>query len=70
MDEMIELKDCLLKLESALETLDRVGAGIAAIHVDAAIEQLQGNIDIVVDDGGDVRMTGLLRRPQFGRNVH
>ncbi|WP_299192453.1 hypothetical protein [uncultured Erythrobacter sp.] len=31
-------------LEDVLSKLDAIGAGIAAIHVDAAIEQLRGNL--------------------------
>lgn len=48
-DELVRLKSSLASLESVLHTLDEVGAGIAAIHVDAAINQLRGNIEVTVD---------------------
>ena len=38
--ELGELQESLVALDKVLETLDRIGAGIAAIHVDAAIDQL------------------------------
>ncbi|MEM7778849.1 MAG: hypothetical protein AAF697_00490 [Pseudomonadota bacterium] len=50
-DELGELHDSLAALDMALETLDRIGAGIAAIHVDAAIDQLRNNIEIVENRG-------------------
>lgn len=42
--ELAELQDCVSSLKAILSRLDRIGAGIAAIHVDAAIEQLGSNI--------------------------
>lgn len=46
MDDMIELRECRAGLKSVLQRLDSIGAGIAAIHVDAAIAQLKNNIDL------------------------
>lgn len=43
--ELDELGGCVVGLKSVLRTLDKIGAGIAAIHVDAAINQLQLNIE-------------------------
>ena len=43
--EVQELKNCISDLEIVLEKLDKVGAGIAAIHVDAALVQLRGNLN-------------------------
>lgn len=40
----IELRYCIDDLEDVLAKLDAIGAGIAAIHVDAAIEHLRGNL--------------------------
>lgn len=48
-EELAKLRLSLASLEIVLKTLDEVGAGIAAIHVDAAINQLRGNIDVVLD---------------------
>ena len=45
--EFAELKRSLATLEDVLQTLDTVGAGIAAIHVDAAINQLKSNMEAV-----------------------
>jgi hypothetical protein len=39
-----ELMNVALVLTDCLERLDRVGAGIAAIHVNAAIEQLASTL--------------------------
>ena len=50
-DELGELQSSLVALEKVLETLDRIGAGIAAIHVDAAIDQLRNNLEIVEELG-------------------
>ncbi|MHA7818259.1 MAG: hypothetical protein ACX930_01285 [Erythrobacter sp.] len=44
--ELARLGHCLTSLETVLQTLDELGAGIAAIHVDAAIDQLRGNIEV------------------------
>lgn len=49
-DELTRLKASLTSLESVLQTLDEIGAGIAAIHVDAAITQLRNNIEVVIDN--------------------
>ena len=45
--EFAELKRSLATLEDVLQTLDAVGARIAAIHVDAAINQLKSNVEAV-----------------------
>ena len=47
LSELAELTRSLTLLEDILATLDQVGAGIAAIHVDAAINQLKNNLDAV-----------------------
>jgi len=47
--ELGELADCRSALEDVLRRLDEIGAGIAAIHVDAAIAQLRKNIDVASD---------------------
>ena len=44
--ELGELQESLVALDKVLETLDRIGAGLAAIHVDAAIDQLRNNLEI------------------------
>ena len=44
--ELGELQESLVALDRVLETLDRIGAGIAAIHVDAAIDQLRNNLEL------------------------
>ena len=48
-EELSDLRQCLSSLETILNTLDRIGAGIAAIHVDAAINQLEQNIEVIAD---------------------
>ena len=45
-EELAELARCRSELEDVLDRLDELGAGIAAIHVDAAIAQLQANIEV------------------------
>lgn len=45
--ETIELQECRRVLEDTLKTLDHLGAGIAAIHVNAAIEQLTSNLETI-----------------------
>lgn len=45
------LKDSIATLENVLETLDMIGAGIAAIHVDAAVNQLRNNLDTIAQHG-------------------
>lgn len=51
LDELAELKNSLTLLEDILTTLDQVGAGIAAIHVDAAINQLKSNLQAIGEQG-------------------
>ena len=46
-----DLHATMLALQDQLEKLDHMGAGIAAIHVNAAIEQLRTNLAIVNDNG-------------------
>jgi len=43
----LELQECRRALAVTLDKLDRLGAGIAAIHVNAAIEQLGDNIGVI-----------------------
>lgn len=43
--EINDLKQCMDDLGRVLTTLDTAGAGIAAIHVNAAIEQLKKNLN-------------------------
>ena len=43
--ELAELEQCVCTLEEVLVSLDTIGAGIAAIHVDAAINQLKTNLE-------------------------
>jgi len=50
--EIDDLDHCKRELESVLKILDCAGAGIAAIHVDAAIEQLKSNIAAVAPEAG------------------
>lgn len=50
--ELEELKESIATLEGILATLDLIGAGIAAIHVDAAINQLQNNLEFIEEDAG------------------
>ncbi|QFT77819.1 hypothetical protein FIU90_09755 [Erythrobacter sp. THAF29] len=45
-----EIQAIIYALESELQRLDALGAGIAAIHVNAAIEQLRSNLAIVNDN--------------------
>ncbi len=47
MGEMLELQDCRRTLHRTLNRLDALGAGIAAIHVNAAIEQLTSNLEMI-----------------------
>lgn len=46
-DELEDLRSSIFTLEAVLETLDQIGAGIAAIHVDAAINQLKNNLEVI-----------------------
>ena len=45
--ETIELQECRRALEQTLSALDHLGAGIAAIHVNAAVEQLTSNLEMI-----------------------
>lgn len=45
-----ELHSIILALEGQLRRLDRIGAGLAAVHVNAAIEQLRTNLAVVNDN--------------------
>ena len=49
-----EILSIVSALEGELRKLDRIGAGLAAIHVNAAIEQLRVNLRIVNDNHHDV----------------
>lgn len=55
--EVDDLKHCQEALERVLAMLDTAGAGIAAIHVDAAIEQLKKNILLANADSVSVEDT-------------
>ncbi|MBV7267138.1 hypothetical protein [Erythrobacter ani] len=46
-----ELQAVIDTLDDQLATLDELGAGIAAIHVNAAIEQLHSNIATITNCG-------------------
>lgn len=46
-----ELRDIIRILEEQLEKLDIIGAGLAAIHVNAAIEQLRVNLSALNEHG-------------------
>lgn len=48
--ELAQLKSSIAALKDVLGTLDDLGAGIAAIHVDAAINQLKNNLEVVTDE--------------------
>ncbi len=50
LEEALELKNCQSALKETLARLDSLGAGIAAIHVNAAIESLANNIAIRTTD--------------------
>lgn len=45
LDQTAALQTCQADLRDVLERLDLAGAGIAAIHVNAAIEHLQQNLE-------------------------
>jgi len=55
--EVHDLEHCQSVLERVLATLDATGAGIAAIHVDAAIEQIKRNILLAKSNGVDLEGT-------------
>lgn len=48
--EAEDINQCVGELQNILGRLDAVGAGIAAIHVNAAIEQLGKNLQCVMVD--------------------
>lgn len=54
-EELSDLTDSVATLEVVLAKLDRIGAGIAAIHVDAAIGQLRNNLEIIADENWQPR---------------
>nr|WP_298927689.1 hypothetical protein [uncultured Erythrobacter sp.] len=45
-----ELYSVIQSLEIQLKRLDEIGSGLAAVHVNAAIEQLHANLAIVNDN--------------------
>ena len=53
-EELSDLTNSVATLEVVLSRLDRIGAGIAAIHVDAAISQLRNNLEIIAEDDWNV----------------
>ena len=53
--EIDDIDHCKRELEAVLKVLDTVGAGIAAIHVNAAIEQLKKNLVAVTPDCAPMR---------------
>ena len=61
--ETIELQECRKVLEGVLASLDHLGAGIAAIHVNAAIEQLASNLETI-----ELARQKSLGANQFSRN--
>ena len=64
-----QLYSVIIALEGVLEKLDQFGAGIAAVHVNAAIEQLRSNLAIVNDNEArafDISM--ILQEPISGSN--
>lgn len=63
--ELNELRHCVGALELVLAKLDRIGAGIAAIHVDAAIDQLRNNIDVVIPCDAEGREQALICLHEF-----
>ncbi|MEM6266456.1 MAG: hypothetical protein AAF707_02950 [Pseudomonadota bacterium] len=50
-----ELTEILLGLERLLVRLDQAGSGIAAAHVDAAVQQLRSNLITVASDMSSAR---------------
>lgn len=53
LSETLELQECSRTLHTTLQRLDQLGAGIAAIHVNAAIEQLSSNLEMIRRTGSD-----------------
>ena len=45
--KVLDMHECVALLEQTLARLDSLGTGIAAIHVNAAIEQLRSNIEAI-----------------------
>lgn len=64
--EIDDLKHCLRELEGVLALLDKAGAGIAAIHVNAAIEQLKKNLQVVETGGKDANGLSLFFKNENG----
>ena len=64
--EIDDLKYCLRELEGVLALLDTAGAGIAAIHVNAAIEQLKKNLEVVEAGGKDTNGASLFFKNENG----
>ena len=58
--EVDDLRQCERTLEQVLAALDSAGAGIAAIHVNAAIEQLKKNLAVVAVNRADLEEPPLL----------
>ena len=58
--EVDDLRQCERALEQVLATLDSASAGIAAIHVNVAIEQLKKNLAVVTVDRADLEEPPLL----------
>ena len=50
-EELSDLRTSVAALESVLAKLDHIVAGIAAIHVDAAICQLTNNLEVIAEHG-------------------
>lgn len=44
-----QIQAVISNLQQELAKLDRIGAGIAAVHVNAAIEQLRTNLSMLSD---------------------
>jgi hypothetical protein len=66
--DTIELQECRKVLEGALASLDHLGAGLAAIHVNAAIEQLASNLEMIekaLQKSGDQSLSCPNGRPQM-----
>lgn len=55
-----EIQSILFVLEGELKRLDHAGAGIAAIHVNAAIEQLRSNLTVINDNNARTLSPSLL----------
>ncbi len=45
-----QIQAVISTLQIELEKLDRLGAGIAAVHVNAAVEQLRDNLAMLTED--------------------